>query len=239
MSFYQISITRFVTVYIAQGVMCFYFAFLAYKILKRDRKRLNLIFTGFYISNIVSLCINFIYAPITDANIVLIMHSITTFFAFYSPIFILVFELMVLKPEKLITPKKQSEILIGYGVVLSCMAIFLSIEGWGVEIGPPDWTPHWMIPFFLYLVAIVSVCVVGPSFFISYKIYKKFEDIQLKRKWKYFILGLGAFYACAYGIFISNFLDIPIFRTIIGIIDLILIISGAYLMYNGVGRQLE
>lgn len=227
------------TVYIAQGLMCVYFAYLAYKILKRDRKRLNLMFTGFYISNFISLCINFIYAPITDENIVLIMHSITIFFAFYSPIFILVFELLVLKPEKVINTNKQKTILIGYGVVLSFMIFFLLIEDWGVEIGPPDWTPHWMLPFFLYLVSIVSVCVVGPSFFISYQIYKKFEDAQLKRKWKYFIFGLGAFYACAYGIFISNFLDIPIFRTVIGITDLILIISGAYLMYNGVGRQLE
>ena len=239
MSFYQMSITRFMTVYIAQGLMFFYFAFLAYKILKRDRKRLNLMFTGFYISNVISLCINFIYAPITDENIVLIMHSITTFFAFYSPIFILVFELMVSKPEKLINPKKQRVILIGYGVVLSLMTIFLLIEDWGVKIGPPDWTPHWMIPFFLYLVTIVSICVVVPSFFISYQIFKKFEDEQLKRKWKYFIFGLGAFYACAYGIFISNFLNIPIFRTVIGIIDLILVISGGYLMYIGVGRQLE
>ena len=108
--------------------MCFYFAYLAYKILKRDRKRLNLIFTGFYICNVISLCINFIYAPITDANIVLIMHSITTFFAFYSPIFVLLFELMVLKPEKIINPNKQKVILIGYGVVLFGMIFFLLKE---------------------------------------------------------------------------------------------------------------
>lgn len=239
MSFYQMSITRFITVYIAQGIMCFYFVYLAYKLLKRDRKRLNLIFTAFYITNVISLCINFIYAPITDENIVLIMHSLTTFFAFYSPIFILLFVLMVLKPEKVINPNKQRLILIVYGIILSGMIFFLLIEDWGVEIGPPDWTPHWRIPFFLYLVTIVSICVVVPSFFISYQIYKKFDDDQLRRKWKYFIFGLGAFYACAYGIFISNALNIPIFRTVIGIIDLILIISGGYLMYIGVGRQLE
>ncbi|MFX1464796.1 MAG: hypothetical protein ACFFBF_17395, partial [Promethearchaeota archaeon] len=141
------NITRFVTVYIVQGIMCAYFAFLAYKILKRDRKRLNLIFAGFYISNVISLCINFIYAAITDEIIVLIMHSITTYFAFYSPIFILVFELLVLKPEKIKSPKKQKLILISYAVILSFMVIFLSIENWGVEIEAPDWTPHWMLPF--------------------------------------------------------------------------------------------
>ena len=239
MSIYQMSIPRFITVYIVQGLMCAFFIYLCYKILKRDRKRLNVTFAGFYICNVISLCINFIYAPLTDVTIVLVLHSITTFFAFYSPVFILIFELIVLKPRNVINPNKQILILMGYAVVLSFLIFFLLIEDWGVKIGPPDWTPHWMIPFFIYLVSIVSICVVIPSFFLSYQIYKKFDDNLLKRKWKYFILGLGAFYACAYGIFISNVLNIPIFRTVIGIIDLVLIISGGYLMYIGVGRQLE
>jgi hypothetical protein len=239
MPFYQMTPTRFITVYVVQGLMCVYFAYLAIKILTRDTKRLNVIFSGFYICNVISLVINFIYAPITEQLVVLVMHSITTFFAFFSPIFILIFELMLKSPEKRFTTKKQALFLTGYGGLLTSMLIFLFIEDWGVEIGPPDWTPHWMTPFFIYLVSIVSICVVAPSFFISYQIYKKFDDHQLKRKWEYFIIGLGAFYACAYGIFISNFLNISIFRTIIGIVALILIISGGYLMYIGVGRQLE
>ncbi|MFX1390343.1 MAG: hypothetical protein ACFE9Z_09795 [Promethearchaeota archaeon] len=239
MSFFQLNITRFLTVYIAQGIMCVYFAYLAFKILRRDSKRLNLIFSGFYICNVASLVINFIYAPITDQNIVLIMHIITTFFAFFSPIFILIFELMLQKPEKTINTKKQMMILIIYGSILLGMILFLFIEDWGINIGPPDWTPQWMLPFFIYLVAIVSILVVIPSFLLAYQIYRKFDDIYLKKKWEYFIIGLAAFYACAYGIFISNLLNIPLFRTIIGIVDIILIISGSYLMYIGVGRQLQ
>ncbi len=42
-----------------------------------------------------------------------------------------------------------------------------------------------------------------------------------------------------YGIFISNFLNDPTFRLIMGAIGLLLAIAGGYLMYNGVGRQLE
>lgn len=239
MPLYQMTLTRFITVYVVQGLMCAYFAYIAIQILRRDTKRLNLIFSGFYICNVIALLVNFIYAPITEANIVLIMHVITTFFAFYSPIFILIFELMLKNPENMFKTKKQLSILIGYAGVLLFMLVFLFIDDWGVEIVPIELIPHWMMPFFIYLVSIVSICVVGPSFFISYQIYKKFDDNLLKKKWKYFIVGLGAFYACAYGIFISNFLNISIFRTIIGFTDLILIISGGYLMYIGVGRQLE
>jgi hypothetical protein len=146
---------------------------------------------------------------------------------------------MLKRPENIFNTKKQTIILVGYAGTLLLMLFFLLEEDWGVKIGPPDWTPQWMTPFFIYLVSIVSICVVAPSFFISYQIFKKFDDKKLKKKWKYFIIGLIYFYACAYSIFISNFLNISIFRAIIGSVDLILIISGGYLMYIGVGRQLE
>lgn len=239
MVFYQLSITRFITVYIAQGLMFGMFIYLAYKILKRDRKQLNVIFAGFYIFVAISLFINFIYAPITDVDVVLIMNFITNFFAFYSPIFILVSELILLKSKNVISIGKQFVLLISYGIAMFCMMIFLFIEDWGVVIGPPEWTPHWMIPFFIYVVIVASIIIVGPSLYLSYKIYKKFSDDLLKKKWKFFTFGLCAIYSFMYSIFISNTLNIPTFRTIIGIISLILIITGGYLMYIGVGRQLE
>ena len=195
MAFFQLNITRFLTVYIAQGLMFGIFAFLAYKILKRDKKQLNDIFAGFYISVAIGLFINFIYAPLTDVNIVLMLNFLTNFFAFYSPIFILVFELILLKSEDSITLSKQLSILIGYGIMMFCMMIFLFVEDWGVEIGPPEWTPHWMIPFFIYVVIVASVVIVGPSLYIFYKIYKKFSDDVLKKKWKFFTFSLCAIYS--------------------------------------------
>ncbi|MFX1571655.1 MAG: hypothetical protein ACFFB0_02820 [Promethearchaeota archaeon] len=239
MAFFQLDITRFLTVYIVQGVMFGIFAYLAYKILKRDRKQLNMIFSGFYICVAISLFINFIYAPINNEDVVLIMNFITNFFAFYSPIFILVFELILLKSKYVMSFGKQFIILILYGIAIFSMIIFLFIENWGVEIGPPEWTPHWMIPFFLYIVCLASLIIVGPTLYLSFKIYKKFSDSMLKKKWRYFTFGLCAIYIFMYSIFISNTLHIPTFRAIIGILSLILVITGGYLMYIGVGRQLE
>ena len=42
-----------------------------------------------------------------------------------------------------------------------------------------------------------------------------------------------------YGIFVSNFLNDPTFRLGMGAIGIILAVVGGYLMYTGVGRQLE
>ncbi len=240
MTLYQhpLTVPRAITVYLAQGILCAFFIFLAYKILKRDRKRLNLIFSGFYISAAIGLIVNFIYAPLTDVKVVLFLNYLTNFGIFYSPIFLLVFELILLKSEKVITSIKQYAILIVYGIAMFCMIFLVYIEGLGVEIDPITWSPHWMPLFFLYLVIIVSI-VVFLTFYLSFQIYKKFEDEQLRKKWRFFIFGVAASIIFMYGIFISNLLNQGTFRLIMGAIGLILAIAGGYLIYIGVGRQLE
>ena len=74
MVLFQLTITRIITIYFAQGFACFFFLFLGLKILQRDRKRLNLIFSGLYFSAVAGFIINFIYGPITDENVVLVLN---------------------------------------------------------------------------------------------------------------------------------------------------------------------
>ncbi|NVM38468.1 MAG: hypothetical protein HWN81_22950 [Candidatus Lokiarchaeota archaeon] len=238
MSLYQLTLTRALTVYLAQGLICFFFIFLAYKILKRDRKRLNIIFSGFYLSAAIGLFMNFIYAPLDNVDVILFLNYLTNFGIFYSVIFLVVFDLILLKSEKVITPIKQLVILIAFGIAMFCMIFFVYVEGLGVEIDPESWSPHWMLPFFFYLLIIETI----PTFlffYFSFQIYKKFEDVELRKKWKFFIFGAAALIIFMYGIFISNFLNNSTFRLVMGAIGLILAIAGGYLMYTGVGRQLE
>ena len=233
MVFFAMSITRIFTIYVAQGLVCAFFIFLAYKILKRDRKRLNIIFAGFYIAPVIGFLVNFIYGPLTDETLVIGLNFITNFGIFYSPIFLVIFDLILLKSEKVINTTKQLAILIVYGAALFGMIFFVFVEGMGVEMAlgdtgvAPDWSPHWMLPFFLYVVIIESVFAVGPSLYLSFQIYKKFEDEELKKKWKLFIYGFICLTIFMYGIFISNFLNDPTFRLIMGASGLILaILSG-------------
>ncbi|MFX1574789.1 MAG: hypothetical protein ACFFB0_18795 [Promethearchaeota archaeon] len=239
---YQLTVTRALTVYVAQGLVCAWFAYLAYRILKRDRKRINLIFAGFYLSAVIGLFFNFIYAPLADETVVKYLNYITNFGIFYSPIFLVVFDLILLKSEKVINTFKQLLILIGFGIFIFCMIFFIETPDWGITLNADtDWSPEWSLPFFLYLIIGVSLFAVGPKLYLSFKIYNKFEDEQLKKKWKFFIFGFCALIIFMYGIFLSNFLasyDINI-RLVMGIIGLLLAISGGYLMYSGVGRQLE
>ena len=68
MVFFQLDTTRIIQVYVVQGIIAVFFLYLAYKILKRDTKRLNLIFRLGFISAGIGLLINFIYAPLHPYN---------------------------------------------------------------------------------------------------------------------------------------------------------------------------
>jgi hypothetical protein len=240
MVLFEISFARILTVYVAQGAIMVVFLYLALRILLRDRKRLNVIFAGLYISPAIGVLINFIYVPLTDETIVSLLNFFTNFGSVYAPIFIVVFDLILLKSEKIISTSKQLAILIGYGIAVLCMGIFLFFPGYGVTINAgTNWTPVWSIPFFIYVVLILTSFATIPVFYFSIRIYQKFTDPQLKKKWRFFIYGFIALMTFMYAIFISNILNDTTFRLIAGVMGLILVILGGFLMYYGVGRQIE
>ncbi|MHA1477884.1 MAG: hypothetical protein ACTSPU_06770 [Promethearchaeota archaeon] len=236
----HLTLGRILTVYGAQGVILAIFFYLAIKIILRDRKRLNVIFAGLYLSAAIGILFNWIYAPLTDVLIVQLFNFFTNFGNIYAPIFIVVFDLILLKSEKIISTSKQLAILIAYGIVVFCMGFFLLIPGFGVTINTvTDWTPVWSIPFFVYVVLILTCCATIPALYFSIKIYQKFEDEVLKKRWRFFIYGFIALMTFMYAIFISNTLANADFRLIIGVIGIILALLGAFLMYFGVGKQIE
>jgi len=234
----EISTIRAITVYGAQGILFAFLLFLAYKILKRDRKRLNIILSLFYLFVVIGVLINFVYAPIEDDTIVRILNFVTNFFIFGASIFLVVFELILLKSEKFITLPKQLLIILIYGVAMFCMILFVFVDGWGVSLNA-TWGPVWSIPFFIYVVLVVTLGSVIPTLYFALQISKKFEDEILRKRWKFFIIGVCALFAFMYGIFISNMLDISIVRTAMGALGLILAITGGYLIYYGVGKSIE
>ncbi len=236
-----ISPTRILTVYVVQGLMFAIILFLAYKTFRRGKNRLNRIFIQFYLSLAMGLFINFIYAPLDDIPIVLYLNFLTHFFLFFGVIFLVIFNFVLLKSEKVFTKKKQYTLMLTYGILLFFgMLILISIPEMGVEIGgPPNYSPIWKIPFFIYVVSIITIFATVPSGYSILKIYTEFEDEELKKKWKQFSLGYFNILTFSYLSFIVNFLDDPTLRLINGVIGFILITSAVYLLYHGVGRQIS
>lgn len=225
---------RFLQIYIIQGAFALFFLYMAYLVLKRGRKKLNLYLSCFYISATIGGIINIIYANIFENSIVYILHVLTYFLFCFSIGFLLVFTIILIKPEREITFKTQFLILLVYGVLI--LGHLLILHGITINLST-NWKPNWSWMFFIYSIIICSIAILTTSYY-SIKIFRKFENGYLKKKWKYFLIGLFAYFFLYYGTAFSNTLHNDLFRFIWSIISLPTLIS-VFLIYYGVGRQLE
>ena len=235
MVLFQFDLTRIIQVYVVQGIICVYFLFLAYKILSHNKQHLNIILSCSYITVAIGFIINFIYAPLTIESIVLILYYLTILFLFLYSAFLLVFVLMLYESEKVFTISKGIVIIIIYAIILLCMVFIPN----GVIINAStDWKPVWSWYLFFYVVSVTSIAFFM-SFYVASKIYKEFTDEQLKKKWRFFLIGIAGLYIFAFGTLLSNTLNIQIIRTIWSLISLVLVVLSPYLMYYGVGKHIR
>lgn len=70
------------------------------------------------------------------------------------------------------------------------------------------------------------------------KIYGKFEDKILRKRWLLFNLGMLPYFGMMYVLSISNYLNDPGFRLLTSIVGLSLYLS-AFFLYYGIGRQIK
>jgi hypothetical protein len=229
---------RFIQVYIAQlGVGGIYFLIIAVLILKRSTKQLNQIFASFFISVAIGTIINVIYATLTNATIVRFLHILTYYFFCIALVFLLLFNLMILKSEQMINRKKQLFLIIIWAGLL--LGLFIIGLTGNVHIdATTDWKPAWDLPYFLYGFILCLSCMIIPTIYTSIQIYNEFEDELLKEKWRYFLIGTGCYYLMWGGTSISNFLANDLVRSIWGVIALLSFVA-IYAMYYGVGKQIE
>lgn len=228
-------LARFIQIYLVQGGFALFFLYMAYIVLKRGKKPLHLYLSSFYLSTTIGGIINMIYASILQETIVYIMHFLTYYLFCFSMVFLLIFNLILIKPAKKIKIKLQLLILTIFGLLI-LGHIFIP-NGLVIDEST-NWKPDWSWNFFFYSIIVCTSIVVFPTLYYSIKIYIKFENEYLKKMWKYFMIGICAYFFLYYGTSFSNTLNIDNFRFIWSLISLPTLIS-LYLIYHGVGRQLE
>jgi len=230
---HTIDIARFIQVFLVQGLAGLFYLFIAYKILKREKKGLNLILSSFYLCVGFGVSINFVYTFIFVEVVVYVLHILTINLLCFSLIFLFIFVLILYKSDKVITLKIQIIFIIIFGALLLG---FWFIPN-GVEINQTtNWKPEWSWAFLSYNFIICSV-IIAPTLLFSVKLYLKFEYKELKKKWKYFLIGICAYFFLYYGTSLSNTLADPFFRFIWSILSLPFLIS-LYFVYYGVAKQL-
>jgi hypothetical protein len=176
-----------------------------------------------------------IYATIFVEMIVFIMHFLSYYLFCFSMVFLLIFDLILIRPDNQFKFKFQFVIVL----ILRTLILGMLLIPNGIIIdASTNWKPNWNWNFLTYSIIVRSFTVVCPTIYFSIKIYIKFKSKYLKKKWKYFLIGIFAYFFLYYGTSISNTLNSDTFRFIWSLISLPTLIS-LYLLYYGVGRQLQ
>jgi len=171
--------------------------------------------------------------------LVLGIHFITNYLVAFSIIFLVIFELILFKTSQVFSKKRVLRLIFLYAGILAGSGIFLFIENWGIKIDATTaWKPVWNLPYFVYMIS-VGIWITIPLFYYAIIIYRDFKNEKLKQKWRYYILGSSFLITFQYGVYIANYLDIAIIRTVWLIIAVFLILIGSSLVYYGIGRQIE
>ena len=226
-------LSRFIQVFLVQGLSGLFYFFIGFKIIRRERKGINIILSSYYFLVAIGALINIIYVNIFDETLALALHFTTYYLFCLSLIFLFISVLILLKSDKIITFKKQISIILIFALLL----IVLWFIPDGVGLNAVSWKPEWSWTFLIYSIVICSTIAIIPTLYISFKIYRSFQKDLLKKKWIFFLVGIIGYFYLYYGTSLSNTIADPTIRLIWSIISLPTLIT-IYFIYYGVAKQL-
>lgn len=218
-----------------------YFLAIAGLILRRNRKKLNKVFSMFFISTSMGSVLNIIYYLISFEGLEILvsfLHILAYIFFLLGFVFLLLFNLLILKSEKVFVPRKQTILILGYIALFSVLFV-VGLGFNGVLLNPSnDWTPEWSLPFFITSLILAIPFLIVPIIYYSSKILQEMQDKTVRGKWKIFMLGVVIYSLVLIGTALVNFLNIAEIRQIWSIFALILFLM-VFTIYYGVGKQIK
>jgi len=129
--------------------------------------------------------------------------------------------------------KTDVVLIIVYGILLFIILLLPK----GITINEKtSWMPHWSWPLFLVFGLFIISFVGIPQIILSVKIYNKIKDNGLKKRIKFYFVGLFGLTINLMGILLYNTWDNSVFKTIWPFLSLIAIFFGLGIYY-GIGRQ--
>jgi hypothetical protein len=166
------------------------------------------------------------------------LHILAYIFFLLGFVFLLMFNLLILKSEKVFVPRKQTILILGYIALFSVLFV-VGLGFNGVLLNPSnDWTPEWSLPFFITSLILAIPFLIVPIIYYSSKILQEMQDKTVRGKWKIFMLGVVIYSLVLIGTALVNFLNIAEIRQIWSIFALILFLM-VFTIYYGVGKQIK
>ena len=225
-------------VFIPQLILASIFLYIAIKLLKRNRIRPIVTLSMFYIFSATGLIFNAIFLLIAEFKpevtfLLVSLYFLSFYPILFSPIFIITFMITVLKLDDVFTVKKQSIIVLIYGLIT--FFVFFTPEGIRFT---EEWRPIFSWTLLTLILIVFSIFILIPTIIYSRRLLKTFKDKILKKKLLTFIIGVIGIMISVYGAAFYITWQDPTFRSLWSVITVLLIIPSAISIYYGIGREL-
>ncbi len=235
----QVESTRLFIVLIPQSAAALIYLLISYILLKRKKDWLIyfLVSTYFHLFLVSIINNGFIVLILIDFQNTLIIKSlyyIISFLTLFGYIFLLLFIVLLYKTEITLTLKHCLIIILIYGAI-SILLIFIPDSiSFNIE---KNWNIQFSFIFMISVYIFFTLVIFIPMNIYSIRIYLSIEDGYLKKRFKYFLIGVLSFIFDLYGAILYNTWHNPIYRNIWSIITFFLLISSAILIYYGIVKN--
>ncbi len=173
-------IVRLLLVYFVKGFIGVFFLFLAFKLVKRDKSRLTLNISTYFLTGSIALILNAIQIPLRIYDFSYAFYYIIIYLIAIAPAFLIFYELDLLDVKNRWSIRKQFIVFIIYSVVIVLILFFVQ----GITFQPADniWIPFWSWELFLTLVLFISLGYIVPNFILCYLVIRRFKQNWLKKR---------------------------------------------------------
>jgi hypothetical protein len=226
---------RLIFIFSMNSFVFFLFSYLSIRILRRKINRMTVTLSLFYIFLGVGLLLNIIFLPFFKTSFGYGLYLLILFLILSSYGFLLIFIKNISSFNSHIKWKRNYLILISYFIGVLIILLMPNNIKLNEET---NWTPKFSWFFLLSTYSFFTIFIAIPFVFYAKRIISSFEDIKLKRRFNFFIIGSLGLFLAFYGVVLYNTWFESIFRIIWLILAFSIMIPAGILIYYGIGHKL-
>lgn len=205
------------------------------KILKRKLNSTTLTLSMLYILEATGFLLSVLFLFINTTLIGYILYLIATFLILFGVIFLVIFIISLLNIDEIFLLKKKYIIICSYGLII----VFSLFIPSAITLNEStNWKPVFSWFFLIILYLILTIYTFLPTLYLSIKLYRSFNDKRLRKKLKYFFIGIIGMLISLYGLILYNTWHDSIYRLIWGVLVFFIVFPSGILIYYGIGQNL-
>lgn len=231
---------RIIIVLLVQIWPVFYCSYFAYKLLKRAKNRSTYTISSFFIFCALTYFFATLSIFVINTPLAYIFYIIGIYCFIYSHTFFITISWVLVKLDEK-TPNWKFYVIFAFYSIISTFIFWIGYYFNGITLdSSTNWIPTYSWFFLIFTWAFLVIFLVIPQIFLSFRLRKIFEGVEMRRRINLFILSVFLELCVIFALFLYNTLvENQIFRIIFIIITPAASTTAAFLLYRSFGKELE